>query len=273
MSNHAMAAGWQLEGDSADAYERYLAAAFVPWAVRMTDLAEVRPGDRVLDVACGTGIVARHAAMRTGSGGRVVGVDINDDMLRVARAASAGAPPVIEWRQADAAALPFSEGTFDVVTCQQALQFFADPVAALAGMRRVMDRDGRLVVSVCRPLAYAPTYRALGEVLDRHAGRDAGTMMRSPFSSWDTGRFRALFLGAGFEAVRVLIEASSLRYSSCEEFLRREASSSPLAQAVRILSPQKLAGLVDDLRHAVGDHLDDDGVLCPLELYIAVAHR
>lgn len=273
MGNHTMAAGWQLDGDSADAYERYLATAFVPWAVRMTDLAEVRPGDRVLDVACGTGIVARHAAMRTGTEGRVVGVDVNDDMLRVARAASAGAFPLIEWRQADVAALPFSEGTFDVVTCQQALQFFSDPVSALAGMRRVMDRGGRLVVSVCRPIRYAPTYGALGEMLDRHAGHDAGTMMRSPFSSLDTGRFRALFLEAGFEAVRVLIEASSLRYPSCEEFLRREASSSPLAQAVRSLPKQKLAALLDDLRGAIADHLDDDGVLCPLELYIAVAHR
>ena len=263
------AQGWQVEGDSADAYERYLATAFSPWAARLVDLARVGSGMHVLDAACGTGIVARQAAARTGPTGRVVGVDINDDMLRVARAAAGDVS--IEWRHGDVAALPFADGTFDVVCCEQALQFFADPVAALTEFNRVLRSDGRLALSVCRPLRYAPTYVALAEALERHAGREAGAIMRSPFASWDAGQLRALLLAARFSSVRVVIEACSLRYPSCEEFVRREVSSSPLAESVRALSMERREALVRDVQEAVADHLDDDGVLCPLEVSVVVA--
>ncbi len=218
--------GWQVEGDSAEAYERYLASAFSPWAAQLVERAGVRTADRVLDAACGTGIVARHAAARTGPTGRVVGVDVNDDMLRVARTAAAAVHPPIEWQHGDVAALPFADGTFDVVCCEQALQFFADPVRALGEMHRVLGADGRLGVSVCRAIRYAPTYGALAAALDRHVGREAGAIMRSPFASWDTQQLHALFSAAGFTNVRLVIEACSLRYPSCEEFVRREMSSS-----------------------------------------------
>ncbi len=265
--------GWQIEGDTAEAYERYLASAFSPWARQLTELADVRSGDRVLDVACGTGIVARHAADRAGAKGRVAGVDINEDMLRVARAVSAGVRPPIEWRQADAAELPFPDGAFDVVICEQAIQFFSDPVAALTEMRRVMAPGGRAAVSVCRPIRYCPTYVALADTLERHAGFEAGMMMRSPFPAWDAGQFHALFTRAGFGEVRIRIEVCSLRYPSCEEFLRREASSSPLAGPIGALDDETRDALVCDLRTAIADHLDDDGVVCPLEAYVALARR
>jgi ubiquinone/menaquinone biosynthesis C-methylase UbiE len=107
--------GWQLTGTSADAYEQLLVPAiFEPWARGLVDLADPRPGERVLDVACGTGAVARAAARRVGADGTVTGVDVNAGMLATARATDAA----IEWRQADASALPFSDRTFDVVLCQ-----------------------------------------------------------------------------------------------------------------------------------------------------------
>jgi ubiquinone/menaquinone biosynthesis C-methylase UbiE len=266
---NAVTEGWQVEGDSADAYERYLAAAFRPWAARLVDLAEVHAGDRVLDLACGTGVVARRAAERVGPSGRVVGLDINDDMLRVARAAPAGRP--IEWRLGNVANLPFDDGSFTVVSCELAMQFFSDPAAAAAEMRRVLDSRGRVAASVCRSLRHAPTYAAFAEVLERHAGPGAGAIMRSPFAPWDLDQFRAWFTSAGFAHVRVLTEVCSLRYPSCEEFVRREASSSPLAESVRSLSPESRHALVSDLREAIVDHLDDDGVVCPIELYVAIA--
>ncbi len=227
----------------------------------------------MLDAACGTGIVARHAAARTGPTGRVVGVDVNDDMLRVARTAAAAVHPPIEWQHGDVAALPFADGTFDVVCCEQALQFFADPVRALGEMHRVLGADGRVAVSVCRAIRYAPTYGALAAALERHVGREAGAIMRSPFAGWDTQQLRAFFAAAGFTHVRVVIEARSLRYPSAEEFVRREVSSSPLADVVRALSDQDRDALVRDVGAAIADHVDDDGVLCPLEVYVAVARH
>jgi ubiquinone/menaquinone biosynthesis C-methylase UbiE len=273
MSTRATSEGWQIEGDSAEAYERYLASAFSPWARQLTELADVRGGDRVLDVACGTGIVARHAADRAGEAGRVVGVDVNADMLRVARVVSAGVRPAIEWRRGDAAELPFPAAAFDVVVCEQAIQFFSDPVAALTEMRRVMAPGARAAVSVCRPIRYCPTYEALAGTLERHAGPEAGMMMRSPFSVWDTGQFRALFTHAGFPDVHVGIDVCCLRYPSCEEFVRREASSSPLAGPIGALDEATREALVRDLRTAIADYVDDDGVVCPLEVYVALARR
>ena len=147
--------GWQLEGGGAEAYERYLASAFSPWARKLTELAEIREGDRVLDVACGTGIVARHAAERAGAAGAIVGLDLNEDMLRVARSVSAAMRPAIEWRQGNATELPFPDEAFDAVCCEQAIQFFSDPVGALREMRRVMAPGARVAVSVCRPIEHS----------------------------------------------------------------------------------------------------------------------
>jgi ubiquinone/menaquinone biosynthesis C-methylase UbiE len=263
--------GWQLEEDSAESYERYLASAFAPWANALIAVAGLKAGERVLDVACGTGVVARHAAPVAGASGRVVGLDLNEDMLRVARAHSAGVNPPIEWRLGNAAQLPFPAGAFDAVFCQQALQFFADPVASLAEMRRVLSPAARAVVSVCRPILHSPAYVTLANALERHVSPEAGAMMRSPFSPWSVEQFRRLFTDAGFHAVTVRIEAGSLRYPSVEEFLRREAASSPLAGPVGALLGLARANLIRELEAALSDHCDDDGVVCPIETYVAVA--
>ena len=196
------AEGWQLEGSGAEAYERYLASAFSPWARQLAELAGIREGARVLDVACGTGIVARHAAELAGVGGSVVGIDINDEMLKVARAVATSVRPPIEWRRGSATELPFPDEAFDAVCCEQAIQFFSDPVKALGEMRRVMAPGGRAAVSVCRPIEHSPAYVALASLLERYAGAPSGAMMRSPFCSWDLEGLRRLFRDAGWEDVR-----------------------------------------------------------------------
>jgi ubiquinone/menaquinone biosynthesis C-methylase UbiE len=265
------AEGWQLEQNSAEAYERYLASAFSPWAEALVARANVSAGDRVLDVACGTGIVARHARSKAGARGTVVGIDLNEGMLSVARAVSQEIRPPIEWRQGNAAELPFPAGAFDVVLCEQAVQFFSDPVRALADMRRVLANGGRAAASVCRPIAYCPAYETMAGALERYAGPEAGAMMRSPFSKWDVGEFRDLFVAAGFDAVHVTIEVCSIRYPSVEEFLRREAASSPLAGPIGALSADLRHKLIHDLDSALAGHVDDDGVVCPIETYVALA--
>lgn len=143
MSNHAnRSTGWQLEQNAPEAYEQYLVPPiFAPWADRLLDAVDVHEGDRVLDIACGTGIVARHAAPRVGTTGSVVGLDINEGMLAVAKETAADIQPTIEWRQGDATELPFSKGAYDVVLTQQALQFFDD---ASAGIERYIVSSRRM---------------------------------------------------------------------------------------------------------------------------------
>src|ERR1700751_727028 len=137
---------WQVGGRAAEIYHRYLVPAIA--SLRATDLiyrAAPRPGERVLDVACGTGVVARLAAERMGSG-RVVGLDINAGMLAVAQSLPSVATRPIEWQEGSALALPFSDDAFDLILCQFGLQFFPDKPAALGEMRRVLAPSGRVAL-------------------------------------------------------------------------------------------------------------------------------
>src|SRR5262249_5625385 len=132
---------WQVAGSAPEVYERELVpAVFAPWAPMVVALAHPRPGERVIDVACGTGIVARIAAVQVGSGGAVTGIDLNPGMLNVARSlkttGEAAAP--IQWQEASADKLAFPNSSFDIAYCQLGLQFFADRPAALREMRRVL---------------------------------------------------------------------------------------------------------------------------------------
>jgi len=129
---------WQLGGNAAAFYERYVMLIMEPWVRRLVDVAMLQPDEHVLDVACGTGFVARLAAQRVGVKGRVVGIDLNTGMIEAARETVA---TTIDWRIGDAAALPFEDGGFDVVLCQQGLQFFPDRIQALGEMRRVLQHE------------------------------------------------------------------------------------------------------------------------------------
>jgi ubiquinone/menaquinone biosynthesis C-methylase UbiE len=265
--------GWQLDGSAAEAYEQYLASAFTPWADALVALAQPGTHDRILDVGCGTGIVARRAALQAPDAVRIVGLDINEDMLRVARASSRAMRPAVEWDRGDAVALPYDDGSFDVVLCEQALQFVSEPARAVSEMFRVLAPGGRAALSVCRPIQHSPTYEVLAAVLDRHVDPQAGAIMRSPFSVWSVDDLRALVTRAPFGTVRVRIEAGALRYTSPAEFLRHEAASSPLSNRIRALDAGRRERLLTDLSDSLHDWVDDDGIACLVESYVVLARR
>ena len=266
--------GWQLVEDSAEAYERYLVPIFFePWADRLLASADVRPGEQVLDVACGTGSVARRAAGRVGPSGTVTGLDLNEGMLAVARRAAGAAHPAIEWRQGDAAELPFADGSFDVILCQQAVQFFPDRTRALREMRRVLRRSGRAAFSVLRGIEHSPAYVPMADALSRYVAPEAGEMVRSIFPAWDLEHVRGLAREAGFADVRARIEVGSIRYPSPEEFLRQEAACSPLAGPLRGMPDKVRDALVRDLGAALESYRDDDGIVSPMETWVVVAQR
>lgn len=274
MSQQQQWQGWQLEESSAKAYERYLVPLlFAPGAEGLIELAALKPGERVLDVACGTGIVARRAAARVASGGKVVGLDVNEGMLGVARSVSRDIHPPIDWRRGDAVDMPFADETFDVICCQQGLQFFEDRPAALGEMHRVLAPDGRLLLSVLRSTKHNPGWALLVEALERYVGPDAGAIMRSPFPSLNADKLRDLFIGAGFRDVHISIGIGPVRYPSAEEFLRLEAVSSPLAAPIGVLADNVREALIRDLSEALVEYTDDDGIIFPAEIYLAVARR
>ena len=186
-----------------DGYERYLVpAVFEPWSEVLLDVVGIAPGSRVLDIASGTGVVARAAARRAGGGGLVVASDVSGPML--ARAASIGAPDgaaPIEYVDASADALPFDDGSFDVVLCQQGLQFFPARAAAVGEMRRVLRPGGVAGVAVWASGHPLEPFGVYGDEL-------AGTGAEPPFP----GAFESETFTMGVDVVRsLLVEAGFSR--------------------------------------------------------------
>ena len=189
--------------DAATGYQDMLVPALMQeWAPRVADAAGIRPGDRVLDVACGTGVLTAEAARRAGSTGNVTGLDLSPEMLAVA----ARLRPELRWQQGNGEALPFPDQSFDAVVSQFGLMFFPDKVAGLREMRRVLVPGGRLAVAVWGSLADTPAYAAETELIERLAGRAAGDALRAPFVLGDPVRMAELCAAAGFTDTLVTLQ-------------------------------------------------------------------
>lgn len=186
--------------EAAASYQDKLVPALMEeWAPRVADAAHIRPGDRVLDVACGTGVLARAAASRAAPGGAVTGLDLAAGMLAIAARLSPG----ITWRQGSATALPFPDRSFDAVVSQFGLMFFPDPAGALREMMRVLVPGGRLAVAVWGSLADTPAYAAEVALAERHAGPTVADMLRQPFVLGEGSRLADLLRAAGIAGATV----------------------------------------------------------------------
>jgi len=213
-----------LSGSPAEIYERYnVPRFFLPWARELVNMVAPRPGEHVLDVACGTGAVTRLIAERVEPGGKVVGLDVNGGMLAVGR--SLVTNPNVEWREASVLELQFDDGTFDLVICQQGLQFFPDRPLALRQMRRVLVPGGRLGVSCWRTSAESPAYAAIERALARRLGSERGKL--PPFAMSDGGQLQKLIEGAGFREIQVDSKTKMVEWPSTNVFVRATAAAAP----------------------------------------------
>lgn len=256
---------FELTAEQAEGYEaRFVPALFAEWAPLLVDAAGVGPGDRVLDVACGTGIVARTAATRTGDPRLVVGLDRAPAMLDVARRLL----PEAEFRHGDAAALPFEDGSFDAVLCQAGLMFFPDPGVALAEMARVATPEGRVGIQVWGRLESSPGYLAFVEVAARHAGADAIGLLSSYFVHGDLDRLIDRLGTAGLEVVTTTTRLGAMHYRSIDDFVTTEVGATPLADR---LDEATDAAIRRDSHEALQAFTTDDGVAVPIEGHLVVA--
>ena len=195
---------------------RVVPPIFVPWVEMILDRIRPRPGERLLDIACGTGVVARRACARLGGVGQIVGVDISDEMLAVARAAE----PRVAWRRGDATALPLGAGeVFDMVICHQGLQFFPDRARGAAEMRRALAAGGRLAVAVWGPDTDAPLLHELRQAAEARLG----PIMDRRHSFGDIAELAALMRSAGFHQVEAQKLSQPVRFEDGAEFVRLNA--------------------------------------------------
>jgi SAM-dependent methyltransferase len=259
----------EITGTPGEFYEQHMVPAIVArWTPELVGVMGMRAGERVLDVACGTGIVTRQLTDRVGQSGRVVGLDVNASMLAAARAAAPNMP--IEWLEGNVMSMPLPDTAFDVVVCQQGLQFFPDKLAALREMRRVLVPGGRLVLSVWRSLEHAPGFRVLEEALRRRIGAAQATL--PPFSLGDGQAIRSLVMNAGFREVRVRADVKLSRWQSAEHFVRSLVGGAPtMLAALAEQGADVLDTIVVEVADATRGYLDDEGWATPQATNIITA--
>jgi ubiquinone/menaquinone biosynthesis C-methylase UbiE len=262
--------GEYLASTPSESYERYFVPAIGrPVADDLLALAALQPGERVLDVACGTGIVARMAAADVGEHGSVAGVDVHPGMLAVARTVTPSDTP-ITWHQASAESMPLPDESFDVVTCQLGLQFVPDPERALREMRRVLVDRGRIALNVPAPMS--PRFAVLTEAMAHHIGDEAAGFVAQVFALDDPAMLERLFHRAGFRDVAVAERSVTIDVPAPEEFLWQYVASTPLAGAVASASDESRTALEREVV-ARWEHLHDDGADSEQGLLVGHARR
>lgn len=231
--------------NAAENYERFFVPSIgAPVADDLIATADLQPGERVLDIACGTGVVTRLAAERVGAAGSVTGLDIHPGMLAVARSAT---PPdlSITWQEGDAESLPFPDGAFDVALCQMGLQFVSGKLTALREMRRVLKTGGRVLVNVPGPKP--PLFAILTDALSRHLSPQAAAFGDRVFSMHDVDELKELMRSAGFRNVEVEARPKPLRLPAPADFLWQYIYSTPLAEAAAEAGEARRAALERDV--------------------------
>ena len=258
----------------AGAYERFFVPAiFAPWARELLRRASPRPGERVFDLACGTGAVARRVGPVVGPAGRVIGLDRSAGMLAVARELPTLGGATIAWCAGDAASLPFADGAFDLALCQQGLQYVADRAAATRELRRVLAQGGRAAVAVWRSAGHNPFFREVNEALARHTG---GQAPLAPFSLGEEGELRDHLTGAGFRDVTIAQVALSVCFPCAADFLRltvlSTAASLPTLTGPAEAADGELVGVLGRVLDAtLRAHRVGRGLAVPMAAHIAVA--
>jgi ubiquinone/menaquinone biosynthesis C-methylase UbiE len=253
-------------------YERFLVEPlFRPFAGELLNRASVGPRDRLLDVACGSGIVARLAEQVIRDPARIVGVDASPGMLAVARRVA----PTIDWREGDATRLPVAnDDVYDVVTCHQGLQFFRDKLAALQEMRRVLAPGGRAAIGTWRSIEEVPLVRDLHQVAERRVG----PIVDQRHSLWDAEAIRTLLVDGGFQEIHVETAVHEIRISGVDVFARLNAMAVVgMSAAAKTMNDEQRAEAITsvtvDSIEALQSYVDGDDVVFDIASNIAVARR
>lgn len=272
----AQANDFTMEGTPEEIYEKHLVPAiFDYWTPKLIDVLSIQPGDRVLDLACGTGIVTRHAAPVVAPDGEVVGIDRNPSMLEVARSVISQHEKLVRFREGAAENLEFPDDFFAAVACQQSFQFFENRDRALQEAHRVLAPGGRLGLNVWREIERSPGYKSLRDALRKHAGDQAAAFIESPFALSDPDVLRACAEQAGFRDIRVREEVGPVRFPSLELLVEVEcrAAASYFSDDVFSLSAELLEDLTSELEKELDQYDTKEGVKFPIETHVLTARK
>ncbi len=263
--------GYQLQGDRPNLYEQWWVPALMgTCAEDLVDAACLNAGDKLLDVACGTGVVARTATLRECSQLSVTGADINKDMIDIARGhAAVNGARNIQWCVGDAMDLPFENSIFNVVLCQQGLQFMPNRLKALCEVARVLVPGGRLVASVWK--SGSPFGSSLRKALGVRFGEDATSSWGASISLGDRLELRALAEDAGFRNCHVRYDVKIGRHPTPEEFICGVIATTSLSDEFVSLPVDERQMLIRSIIESLENYVDDGGLAYPAECHTLTA--
>jgi SAM-dependent methyltransferase len=241
--------------EAATGYDDLLVPAlFRQWVEYVLDAARIRPGDRVVDVACGTGVLARQAVGRVGSLGFVAGIDPDPGMLAVAERLA----PTVDWQRGMAESLPYPDESFDAVVSQFGLMFFADRRKALQEMMRVLAHQGHFAVAVWDSLENVPAYAAEVALLDRVAGVGAANAMRAPFVLGSRKELVTLFDGAEVPSVAIETHTGTARFPSIRTMVEADLRGWLPVMGV-ILNEERIQHIFTEAETALAPYVTEEG--------------
>lgn len=255
--------------NAAENYERFFVPSIgEPVARDLIKQAGLRPGERVLDVACGTGVVTRMASEQVGATGSVAGLDIEKGMLAVARKVS---PASIEWYEASAENIPVADTALDVVLCQLGLQFVPDQEKALKEMYRVLMPGGRVLLNVPGPAS--PMYETLIEALEKYINPQAAGFVRRVFSLHHPHEIRQLMTAAGFSKVSIDTKKKTFTLPAPEDFLWQYVHSTPLMAITANADKDRLSKFEEEVLTSWRDLAQEGHLIDDMNIVVASAHK
>jgi ubiquinone/menaquinone biosynthesis C-methylase UbiE len=256
--------------DAAKAYDAlFVPALFGQWAPKVADVAEIQPGQRVLDVACGTGILGREIASRVGTTGHVAGIDPNQGMIAVAKQLAPG----VEWREGTAESLPFPDESFDAVVSQFGLMFFTDRCQALDEMLRVLEPGGYMVIAVWDSLDNLPAYASEVMLLEQIAGQLAADALRAPFEIGDQRVLSTVFADCGIASTKITTHYGVAQFPSIRTMVEADLRGWLPAMGV-FLTEQQIDHVLFEADQVLSDYTTADGrVMFQLSAHIVAVKK
>jgi ubiquinone/menaquinone biosynthesis C-methylase UbiE len=263
---------FQLSDNAAENYEQISARYILgPWAQVLVRASELKSGEKVLDLACGTGIVSRAAAEQLGACGHITGLDTNPGMLKVAQKIGIKGSCPIEWVEGSACNMPLEDGAFDAVLCQQGLQYFPDQVKAISECYRVLRTGGRACFNIWA--AAGPYNEALARAIAMHIGDKEAQQYRKSRDAPDAGSLRRLFEGAGFCKVDVTVKEMLVRLPEIKMFAISHLDGNPISTALNALSQEAQANLARAVAADIAAYADGDDVVVPDSIHLICATK
>jgi ubiquinone/menaquinone biosynthesis C-methylase UbiE len=263
---------WQLSGNAAEQYEKIPARYILgPWALGLVEAAELQRDEKILDLACGTGVVTRAAAAKLGPAGHITGLDLNEGMLKVAMALGNPGVGGLAWVRGSALEMDLPDAGFDLVLCQQGLQFFPDQHKALSETHRVLRDGGRAWFSIW---AEAGPYQiAVGAAIATHVDESTARRYKATRDVPDADSLRSQFSDAGFRQVDITRKEMQMRLPEIKKFIIAQLRSTPFAEAIESLSASDQAALAQDAAEELSPYADGVDAVVPDSINLVSAKK